>query len=102
MSRLPAAVAYCALAAFLGSLAAITVLLFRGVDPLPLVAFLGSVPATVAGAANLLRTSRVESKVDGVAHDVNGHLSRLSDAAGIPPATPARHAAPDTDPGGTP
>lgn len=84
MSTRPAYV-WVGLLAFLGTLAAITGLLLAHIDPLPLVAFLGSIPAAIAGIVNVLRTNRVETKVDGVAKNVNGHLSRLSDAAGLPP-----------------
>lgn len=73
-------------------LAAITLLLLTGHDPTPVIAFLTGIPATVVAAIAALRASAVSDKVDNtivptlgaVAKNVNGHLSRLADAAGIP------------------
>lgn len=75
--------------AFTATVAAITVLVALGHDPTSLIVFLTGLPATIASVYVLIRTGQVEAKVDVVSKNVNGHLERLSTAAGLPPKPPA-------------
>ena len=84
-----ASIAWAAAAAFVTVVTAITVLVALGHDPTSLIVFLTGLPATIASVWVLIRTGQVEAKVDTVSKNVNGHLDRLSAAAGLPPKPPA-------------
>jgi hypothetical protein len=99
----------CATVAVLGSVACVTYLTERGVDPDPMLKLVGEVVAAVSGFASLLlqlvnrrTTTKVERNTGVLASHTDALASAVYDVADamprpVPPAAPPRHLYPDTE-----